>query len=219
MAKPSKVQPVKHHAALPYAEMPAFMAQLRTHDCVAAWAMELLILTATRTSEAIGACWNEIDLEAGRWTIPGERIKAGKTHQIPLSEPALALLRRLRLLRVGEYVFPGLRPGKPLSNMAMLKLLERMGRRYEITTHGFRSTFRDWAAEQTGHPGEVVEMALAHTIENKVEAAYRRGDLFEKRRLLMRDWGKYCEGANRIALDQTVDDLGAALEVKAVDHG
>jgi integrase len=194
LAKPSKVQPVKHHAALPYPEIPAFMDQLRTHECVAAWAMEFLILTATRTSEAIGARWDEIDLEAGRWTIPGERIKAGKTHQIPLSEPALALLRRLQRLRVGEFVFPGLRPGKPLSNMAMLKLLDRMGRRYEITTHGFRSTFRDWAAEQTTHAGEVVEMALAHTIENKVEAAYRRGDLFEKRRFLMRDWGEYCEG-------------------------
>ena len=194
LAKPSKVRPIKHHAALPYVDVATFMAQLRTHDCMAAMALELVILTATRTSEAICARWEELDLEAARWTIPATRIKAGKTHQIPLSEPVLALLRRLQRCRVGEYVFPGLRHGKPLSNMAMLQLLNRMGRRYAITTHGFRSTFRDWAAEQTAHPGEVVEMALAHAIENKVEAAYRRGDLFEKRRVLMRDWSRYCDG-------------------------
>lgn len=194
LAKPSKVQPVKHHAALPYAEVPAFMSELRTHQGMAALALELLILTATRTSETIGARWEEFDLEARRWTIPATRIKAGKVHQIPLSEPALALLRQVRQLKVGIFAFPGLRPGKPLSNMAMLKLLDRMGRRYHITTHGFRSTFRDWAAEQTGHSREAVEMALAHSIENKVEAAYRRGDLFEKRRLLMYDWGNYCNG-------------------------
>ena len=202
LARPSKVQPVKHHAALPYAQIAPFMVELRAHDCMAGRAMELLILTATRTSEAIGARWDEFDLGAGRWVIPADRIKAGRTHQIPPSEPALALLRQLQALRMGEFVFPGQRAGKPLSNMALLKLLERMGRRHAITTHGFRSTFRDWAAERTGYAREVVEMALAHAIENKVEAAYRRGDLFEKRRHLMRDWALYCE--DRLAEPQVI---------------
>jgi len=194
LARPSKVRPVQHHAALPYSDMANFMTELRSNDCTAAKAMELVILTATRTSEAIGARWDEFEIDAKRWTIPAGRIKAGKQHQIPLSEPVLALLRTLPGPGAGKYVFPGLRHAKPLSNMALLMLLERMGRRHVITTHGFRSTFRDWAAEQTDHPREVVEMALAHAIENKVEAAYRRGDLFEKRRLLMRDWGRYCDG-------------------------
>ena len=153
--------------------------------------MELLILTATRTSETINASWQEFDLKAGIWTIPANRIKAGKEHRIPLSEPAKSLLQTQSDARSSEYVFPGLRKDKPLSNMALLMLLERMGFSH-ITTHGFRSTFRDWAAELTSFPREVAEMALAHAIENKVEAAYRRGGLFEKRVKLMAAWSVYC---------------------------
>jgi integrase len=191
LARPSKVRHVQHHPALPYTDIGAFMAELRAQEGMAAQAMELLILTATRTSEAIGARWEELDLEAGVWTVPASRIKAGKEHRIPLSAPAHALLAKLNMHRTGQFVFPGLKAKKPLSNMALLKLLERMGRS-DITTHGFRSTFRDWAAEQTNFPREVAEMALAHAIENKVEAAYRRGGLFEKRTKLMAAWAEYC---------------------------
>lgn len=191
LPSPSKVKKVRHQPALPYTEIAAFMELLRRQQSTAALAMELLILTATRTSETINARWQELDLAAGVWTIPADRIKAGKEHQIPLSEPAKGLLNKLHSFRRGEFVFPGQRQGKPLSNMALLKLLERMGFDH-ITTHGFRSTFRDWAAEQTNFPREVAEMALAHAIENKVEAAYRRGGLFEKRAKLMAAWAAHC---------------------------
>ncbi len=139
----------------------------------------------------LGATWAEIDLDAALWVIPAARMKARREHRVPLSPPAVLLLRKLKTLREGEYVFAGLRKGKPLSNMALLMTLRRV-KRTDLTAHGFRSTFRDWAAESTGHPSEVVEMALAHAVGDKVEAAYRRGDLFEKRRKLMNDWGTYC---------------------------
>jgi integrase len=187
----SKVAPVEHHAALPYAEMPAFMTTLRQQAGTGARALELTILTAARTGEAIGARWDEIDMKARTWTVPSGRMKSGKPHTVPLSEQAVALLAALP--RGGALVFENSRAGQPISNMAMTMTLRRMGRD-ELTVHGFRSTFRDWAAEQTGHPNHVVEMALAHTIGNGVEAAYRRGDLLEKRRLLMRDWAAYCAG-------------------------
>jgi integrase len=185
----AKVQRVHHHPALPYAELGAFMADLRKQEGLAAQAMELLILTATRTTECIAARWSEIDLENKVWTIPGDRIKAGREHRIPLAPAAVALLRQLAETKVNEFVFPG-RPGKPLSNGALLALLKRMNRA-DLTAHGFRSTFRDWAAEQTNYPREVAEMALSHAIEDKVEAAYRRGDLLEKRRRLMEAWASY----------------------------
>ena len=188
----SKVATVEHHAALPYPEIADFIASLREQKGIAARALEYLILTAARTSEVIGATWAEIDLEARLWTIPGSRMKAGREHRVPLSEPVLAILDQLAKARTGEFVFPGWRMGKPLSNMAMLKLLGRMGRG-DLTAHGFRSTFSDWAAEQTNTPSEVREMALAHTVSDKVEAAYRRGDLFLKRRELAEAWAKYCE--------------------------
>jgi integrase len=191
LPKPSAIRRVRHHPALPYAEISNFMAALRSLKSTAALAMEFLILTATRTSETIGARWDEIDLPHGVWTIPSSRIKAGKEHRIPLPAPAITLLEKLHQHRVGPYVFPGMKSGKPLSNMALLKLLGRMGWA-DITTHGFRSTFRDWAAEQTNFPREVAEMALAHAIENKVEAAYRRGGLFQKREKLMAAWALYC---------------------------
>ena len=185
----SKVKRVQHHPALPYTEIGAFMAELRQQAGLVARAMELLILTATRTSEAIAARWSEIDLEQKIWTIPAERIKAGREHRIPLSPAAVALLRQLAETKVNEFVFPG-RPGKPLSNGALLALLRRMTGS-DLTTHGFRSTFRDWAAEQTNFPRDVAEMALSHAIGDKVEAAYRRGDLLEKRRRMMEAWAAF----------------------------
>ncbi|WP_316173381.1 MULTISPECIES: tyrosine-type recombinase/integrase [unclassified Bradyrhizobium] len=185
----SKVRKVKHHAALPYDELPAFLAALRVQDGIAARALEFLILTAARTGEVIGAQSEEIKDKV--WTVPAGRMKASKDHRVPLSAAALAIIETLRKEQVGAHLFPGGKRDKPLSNMAMLALLDRMGRSY-LTAHGFRSTFRDWAAECTNYPNEVVEMALAHTISSKVEAAYRRGDLFEKRKSLMSDWATFC---------------------------
>lgn len=187
----TKVKKVKHHTALPYGEIGAFMAALRGQEGVAARGLEFLILTAARTGEVIGATWDEIDLDNKIWTIPAGRMKAKQEHRVPLSPAAVDLLKRQQEAKVSDYVFPGQRPRRPLSNMAFLKLLQRM-KRDELTAHGFRSTFRDWVADCTSYPNEVAEMALAHTVSNKVEAAYRRGDLYEKRRELMNDWAEYC---------------------------
>jgi len=187
----SKVQRVKHHPALPYAELPAFLTRLREQNGVAARTLEFVILTAARTGEVIGAKVGEINRIEKVWTIPAERMKAEREHRVPLTERALALLDEVKPLRRSRaHLFPGLHGG--LSNIAMLKLLKRMDSD-DITVHGFRSTFRYWAAERTSFPSEVVEMALAHTIGDKVEAAYRRGDLFDKRRRLMDAWAEYCE--------------------------
>jgi integrase len=174
--------------------MGEFIAALREQGGVGARALEFLILTAARTGEVIGARWDEFDLGANMWTVPAERMKARKEHRVPLSGRALAIIEEMKAARVNDhpFVFPGGRAGRPLSNMAMLKVLERMGR-HGLTAHGFRSSFRDWAAEQTHFPTEVAEMALAHTVSDKVEAAYRRGDLVQKRRELMDTWGKHCE--------------------------
>ena len=191
LPKRAKVQKVKHHAALPYGEIGAFMGDLRGQVGVAARALEFVILTATRTSETIGAQWDEIDLDKGLWVIPADRIKAGKEHRVPLSAPALAIVKQQAKTKEGVFVFPGGKRGKPLSTNALLALLKRM-ERGDLTAHGFRSTFRDWAAEQTNYARDVAEMALAHTIGDKVEAAYRRGDLFEKRQHMMEDWAQYC---------------------------
>jgi integrase len=188
---PSKVRRVKHHAALAYAELPDFIAELRAQGGVAARALEFTILTAARTGETIGAVWDEVNTSEKVWTIPAGRMKAGKDHRVPLSSRALAILRDPHDLRTSDFVFPGGKTGKSFSNMAMTEVLRRMGRD-DITVHGFRSTFRDWAAERTNFPNEVVEMALAHAVGNMVEAAYRRGDLFDKRRRLMAEWATYC---------------------------
>ena len=189
----SKVRSVEHHAALPYAELPSFLVSLREQGGVAARALEFAVLTAARTGEVIGARWDEIDLLEKTWTVPAARMKAGREHRVPISERALAILEELPPLRAAEdgFVFPGATFGRPLSNMAFLMLLRRMGR-HDVTGHGFRSSFRDWAAERTNFPSEVVEMALAHLVGSKVEAAYRRGDLFEKRRRLMAAWATFC---------------------------
>lgn len=178
----------KHHAALPYDEIGAFLGALRMQQGMAARALEFLILTASRTNEVIGAVGGEMDLEKAVWSVPGQRMKAKRDHRLPLSPRALQIVQSQSQ---EGYIFPGGRAGQPLSDMAMLQLLKRMGRS-DLTVHGFRSTFKDWAAECTTYPNEVSEMALAHAVGDKVEAAYRRGDLFEKRRNLMRDWERYC---------------------------
>ena len=191
LPKKTKVRRVAHHAALPYAEIGAFMAELRRQDGIGARGLEFAILTAARTGEAIGARWDELDFGERLWIVPAERMKAGKEHRVPLSDATLAVLGELHKGRCGDFIFPGGRTGRPISNMAMAMTLRRMGRD-DLTVHGFRSTFRDWAAERTGFPAEVAEMALAHTVGDKVEAAYRRGDLFQKRRQMMDAWARFC---------------------------
>ena len=181
---------VRHHPAMPWQEMPEFMAALRTNSAMSARALEFTILTAARTSEAILATPSEFDLNEGVWHVPATRMKASVDHRVPLSERARTVIAALPQIEGTGYVFPSARRERPLSNMAMLELLR--GLRPGLTVHGFRSTFRDWAAEQTDFPSEVVEMALAHTIESEVERAYRRGDLFQKRRNLMDAWAAYC---------------------------
>ena len=184
-----------HHEALPYSQIGAFMLELQGREGMAALALEFTILTAARTGEVLGAKWTEIDTDRAVWSVPAERMKGRREHRVPLSRVALAVLERAR--RAGadsEFVFPNTGRGQPLSNMAMLKMMERMGMP-ELTTHGFRSTFRDWAGEQTAFPSEVAEAALAHAIGNKTEAAYRRGDLFEKRRRLLDTWAEFCAKA------------------------
>jgi integrase len=186
----SKVRKTQHHSALPYAELPAFLISLRAQEGIAARALEFAILTAGRTGEVIGARRSEFNISDKLWTVRAERMKSSKEHRVPLWDRAHALIPTENVCDE-NFVFPGGRSGRPLSNMAMLKLLERMGRD-DLTVHGFRSTFRDWAAERTNFPNEIIEMALAHTIESKTEAAYRRGDLLEKRRRLMAAWSEYC---------------------------
>jgi integrase len=189
----SKVRKVQHHAALPYSEIAEFMSALAQQPGEGARALRFAILTAARTSEVLCARWSEVDLRAGVWTIPADRMKAGREHRVPLTEAAIALLGNRG--EEHDYLFKGAAKGKPLSNMSMLAVLRRMGRG-DLTAHGFRSTFRDWAAEQTSFPNEVAEAALAHVVGDKVEAAYRRGDLFEKRRRLMDGWANYCCGGS-----------------------
>jgi integrase len=179
-----------HHAALPYAAVPGFMRELHGQDGIAARALEFAILTAARAGEVFGARWDEIDMAAAVWTVPPERMKGGRVHRVPLSDPARAVLAATGT--TAGFAFAAER-SKPLPPKAMRALLERMGRA-DATPHGFRSTFRDWAAERTDFAGEVIEMALAHAVRNKAEAAYRRGDLFEKRRTLMGHWAAYCGG-------------------------
>jgi len=187
----SSVAAVKHHAALPYVSIGDFVAEVRKLGGVAARALEFTILTAARTGEVIGATPGEFDLQKALWTIPAERMKARREHRTPLSPRALDIVRG-QIKGPTACVFPGQIEGRPLSNMAMLELLKRMGRG-DLTVHGFRSTFRDWAAEQTAFPHELAEMALAHAVGDKVEAAYRRGDMFAKRARLMAEWAKWCE--------------------------
>jgi integrase len=190
----SKVQRVEHHAALPYAELPGFLVSLREQqEGIAARALEFAILTAARTGEVIGARWTEMDLLDKIWTLPAERMKAGREHRVPLSARALAILQEMQQHRPADhdFVFPGARLGRPLSNMAFLMLLRRMGRA-DVTAHGFRASFKTWASERTSTANEIVEAALAHVVGSKVEQAYRRGDMFERRRRLLQQWAIFC---------------------------
>lgn len=189
LPKPSKVATTGHHAALPWREIGPFMARLRAAEGVGARCLEFAILTGARSGEARGATWSEIDTEARTWTVPAARMKAGREHRVPLSNAALALLAGLPRIVGNDLVFPAPRGGV-LSDATMGAVLKRLG--VPVTVHGFRSTFRDWCAESTSYPQHVAEMALAHTIGDKVEAAYRRGDLFEKRVRLMDDWASWC---------------------------
>tara|TARA_B100000700_G_scaffold325341_1_gene433816 strand:- start:946 stop:2145 length:1200 start_codon:yes stop_codon:yes gene_type:complete len=196
LAKPSRVKQVSHHPAMPYDDVAAFMAELQGYTSVSSKALQFLILTATRTSEVLRADWLELDLNNQTWTIPADRMKARREHRVPLSRQAVELLAQLPRVKGNSYVFPGARYGRPLSNMAMLQLMRGIGygqggERGDYVPHGFRSSFRDWTGEVTSYPRDVAEMALAHTIENKVEAAYRRGDLFNKRRAMMQNWADF----------------------------
>jgi integrase len=180
-----------HHPAMNYSDLPAFMSDLQTRQVSAAPALEFAILTAARSGEVLGARWEEFDLDRAVWTVPSRRMKGGREHRVPLSQRALEIVKVMYEARNSDFVFAGQNPGKPLSMPALLTLLRRM-KIEDATVHGFRSTFRDWAAERTNFPNEVCEAALAHVIENKAEAAYRRGDLFDKRRKLMDAWAAYC---------------------------
>jgi integrase len=197
----SKLVPVRHHAALPVAELPSFFRSLRVQEGATARALEFLILTAARTGEVTGAKWSEVDTTAATWSVPAARMKGGREHRVPLPLAALAILENMNT--TGEpdgFIFSGRKRAQRLPQRAMRSLLERT--REDATVHGFRSTFRDWAAERTDFSGEVVEMALSHTISNKVEAAYRRGDLFEKRRVLMEQWAAFCESPQRAEVER-----------------
>ncbi|OEZ90742.1 prophage CP4-57 integrase [Duganella phyllosphaerae] len=191
LADPGKVVKVAHHPALPWRETGEFMVDLRKREGIGARAVEFAILTATRSGEVRGAKWGEINFDAALWTIPGERMKANKEHRVPLSTAALTLLKNMP--RMGDIVFPGKTDSTPLSDMSLTAVLRRMERK-EITVHGFRSTFRDWCSESVANsfPREVCEHALAHSLPDKTEAAYRRGDLLDKRVMLMQAWADFC---------------------------
>lgn len=214
LARPTKVKRVEHHPALPYTEVPAFMRELQANPSVSSLALQWLILTCTRTGETLGATLDEIDLEAAVWTIPASRMKAKREHRVPLSEAAVAILRRLPRIEGNPHLFPGARHGRPLSNMALLQLMRGLGYgvggdRGDAVPHGFRSSFRDWSAEVSSFPREIAEAALAHVLESKVEAAYQRGDLLLKRRRLMDDWAAWCHKAPGAVVELPMREVSA----------
>jgi integrase len=202
LPRPARVKSVTHYPAMPYTDLPAFMAELARNESVSALALRFLILTATRTGEALQAKWDEIDLEAAVWTVPADRMNE---HRVPLSDAAMAVLEALPRVEGNPFIFAGARHGRPLSNMALLQFMRGIGYgvggdRGDYVPHGFRSSFRDWSGEVSSFPRDVAEMALAHVIENKVEAAYRRGDLFTKRRAMMQAWADWCMSPARKAV-------------------
>lgn len=199
LAAPRKVKKVEHYKALPFGEMPKFMEELRSRAGMAARALEFVILTAARSGEVRGATWSEIDLKARLWVVPAERMKAGKEHRVPLSDSAVAVLKNLPKLEDSEHVFFAARGGQ-LSDMALTAVVRRIG--VAAVPHGFRSTFRDWVGETTDYPRELAEQALAHTLGNEVEAAYRRGDALERRRVMMGDWAVYCSGKKKPSISE-----------------
>lgn len=201
LPRPSRVKTVSHHPAMSYTEVPNLMAELSGKDSASASALQFLVLTATRTNEVLQALWSEIDLEAGIWTIPAAKMKTRQEHRVPLSDAAMAILRGLERDESNPYVFPGARYGRPLSNISLLQVMRGIGygvkgSRGDYVPHGFRSSFRDWSGEVSSFPRDVAEMALAHVIANKVEAAYRRGDLFTKRTEMMQMWASYLATRN-----------------------
>jgi integrase len=185
-----------HHAAMAYRDVPQFFDRLQAAESISAFALGFCVLTATRSGEVLGARWSEVDRENGLWTVPAERTKAGRVHRVPLSARARAILDKVEVVRTGDYVFPGQKRNHPLSSMALEMALRRM-KVTGITVHGFRSSFRDWAAEETTSPREVAEAALGHVVGDATERAYRRGDALEKRRRLMEEWANYCAGLSR----------------------
>jgi integrase len=203
LSKPSKLKR-GHHAAMPYEDVAAFMGELRQREAMAARALEFCILTAARSGEVLGLRWSEIDLNKALWMVPADRMKAGRVHRVPLCGHAVGIVKQLAETANGEFVFAGYKPGKPLSNMAMEMMLRRM-KIDNVTVHGFRSSFRDWAGNVSSFPREVVETALAHVIGDKAEQAYRRSDALDKRRKLMEAWAAFCEpkrAANVVLLRQ-----------------
>jgi integrase len=182
-----------HHAAMPYDEVPAFVALLGEGNRLGAVALEFTILCAARTTETLEATWSEIDLDAKVWTIPPARMKAGREHRVPLSARAVAILEQMAKARINDFVFPGMKKDRPLSNMTLDKVMRDKAPDY--TVHGFRSSFRDWCAEETSTPREIAEAALAHAVGDLTERAYRRGDALEKRRKLMDAWAEFCSGS------------------------
>ncbi len=218
LPRPTRIKKPEHHPAMPYEDLPAFMAELRANGSLSALALQFLILTATRTSEALKARWEEIDLETRTWTVPASRMKTGREHRVPLSDAALAVLEALPRVHGNPYLFPGTRQSRPLSNMALLQLMRGMGygvncERGDYVPHGFRSSFRDWSGEVSSYPRDVAEMALAHVIENKVEAAYQRGGLFAERARMMQEWAEFVTMA-----PVTVTSLPAAEKIQARDE-
>ncbi len=196
LPKPSRVRTVTHHPAMPYQDLAAFMSELEINKSTSAYALRILILTATRTSEVLNAKWEEVDLDNRIWSIPAARTKTRREHRVPLSKEAVSILSQLPRIAGNPYIFLGSRNGQPLSNMALLQLMRGLGfgadgEKGPYVPHGFRSSFRDWSGEVSSFPRDVAEMALGHTIENKVEAAYRRGDLFQKRAKMMEAWANY----------------------------
>jgi integrase len=191
LPKPRKVAKIVHHAAMPYSAVRAFMGELRERESIAARALEFTILCAARTNEVLGARWDEIDLNAGVWIVPASRMKAGKEHRVPLSPRAIALLHQLPTESGNEHVFIGMKPGAGLAGTVMARLMQRMGHG-DVTVHGFRSAFSDWAHEQTAHANHTIELSLAHNVGSEVERAYRRKDMLAKRVRLMNDWARYC---------------------------
>ena len=198
LANPSKVKATKGHPSMAYQDLPTFFPRLQVADGMGARGLEYCILTAARTGEVMNATWSEIDWDAATWEIPGERMKAGQPHTVPLSTPALTLLRKLWAARLSDdgYIFLGQQPGKPLSGMAMLTVLRRLGHERSATVHGFRASFRTWAGSETSYPHDLLEMALAHG-QDKVVGAYQRGSMLERRRALMEDWAQFVEGQGR----------------------
>jgi integrase len=206
LPSPEQIRSVRHHPALPYGEVPGFLRKLRRHRGIVAVALEFTLFTVGRSGQTRWARWSEFDLDAGLWTIPAQEMKMRREHRVPLNEPALAVLREVAWLKRSEdeFVFPGIKPGKPIGQHVMKTLMNYMGYNGIASIHGFRSSFKDWATEQTDFSTEAIELALAHAVGNKVEAAYRRGDLLEKRQLLSKAWGDFCLGLTSVAASNLI---------------